>query len=181
MTAEAPKSCHLQLGLSVLSGQLADLLIGVSNARGPHYSCRARRCWRISLSLSQDADAAPPPAKLRSAAHLPFHHSQPFTPDLFLQRCYFKPHVERCQRVPVSVPSSLCVPMRQMLISRSRARSCRFSRSLLLTEAVCVFVAVRLCLLAFLCAGIALPLYSYIDAAVCSSLVLSVSLLFTDC
>lgn len=61
------------------------------------------------------------------------------------------------------------------------ARSCRFSRSLLLTEALCVFVAVRLCLLAFLCVGGALPLYSYIDAAVCSSLVLSVSLLFTDC
>lgn len=54
------------------------------------------------------------------------------------------------------------VPSRQMLISvLCLASCCWFSRSLLLTEALCVFVAVHLCmcacLLAFMCAVGVLP------------------------
>lgn len=44
----------------------------------------------------------------------------------------------------------------------------------------CVFLWPCACLLAFLCAGIALPLCSYTDAAVCSLLVLSLPLLLPD-
>lgn len=175
------KSCHLRLGFSLISSQLANLLIDVSNERGPHSSCRAiaqpEDTGEIVPFVSRQHRRSAASCKRPSAAHVPFHHSQPFTPDLFLQWCYFKPHVERCQRVPVSVPSSLCVPMRQMLISRP-GRAVVVSADLCCWLKPCVFLWPCACLLAFLCAGIALPLYSYIDAAVCSSLVLSVPLSF---
>lgn len=139
-----------------------------------------RRRWRISPFCFETTQTAPPPANSAQLRTFSFHHSQPFTPDLFLQRRYFKPHVERCQRVPVSVPSCLCVPMRQMLISRP-GRTVVVSADLYCWLKPCVFLWPCACLLAFLCAGIALPLYSHVDAAVCSLLVLSVPLLFTDC
>lgn len=157
----------------MISSQLADLLFDVSNERGAHYSCRAAEPPEDAgesvpfVSRQHRRNAAS--RKRRSAAHLPFHHSQPFTPDLFLQRCYFKPHVEHCQRVPVSLPSSLCVPMRQMLIS-GPGRAVVVSADLCCWLKPCVFLWPSACLLAFLCAGIAIRLYSYIDAAVCSSL-----------
>lgn len=183
-TVEPLKAVTCSSVLVVISSQLADLLIDVSNERGPHYSCRAEAhpedAGESVPFVSRQHRCSTASRKRRSAAHLPFHHSQPFTPDLFLQRCYFKPHVEPCQRVLVSVPSSLCVPMRQMLISRP-GRAVVVSADLSCWLKPCVFLWLCACLLAFLCAGIALPLYSYIDAAVCISLVLSVPLLFTDC
>lgn len=128
----------------MISSQLAHLLIDVLNERGAPYSCRAVAhpgdAGESVPFVSRQHRRSAASRERRSAAHLPFHHSQPFTLDLFLQPCYFQPHVERCQRVPVSLSSSLSVPMRQMLISCS----CRFSRSVLLTEALCVFVALRL-------------------------------------
>lgn len=126
----------------------------------------ARTRWRITPYCV--TDAAPPPTNGVQWYTFLFILPSLLPTDLFLQKCYFKPHVERCQRVPVSVPSSLCVPMRQMLIS-CPGHTVVVSADLSCWLKPCVFLWPCVCLLAFLCAGIALPLYSYIGLlfAVC--------------
>lgn len=159
--------------LERFSCQLPDLLIYVQNGREYFLSLQHTQKTLESQSLlSQDnTDAAPPPRKRHSAAHLPFHHSQPFTLCFIFTATLFQASrraLSTCAGLRAVIP--LCSDASDAYLW-SRARSCRFSRSLLLTEALCVHA------LAFLCAGVERPLYSYIDAAVCSSLVLSVSLL----
>lgn len=96
----------------MISCQLAHLLIDVEMGEELVIPAGPSKTLENQSLFSQDASR-----KRRSAVHLPFHHSQPFTAVFFLQRRYFKPRVERRQRAPLPVPSSLCVPMRQMLIS----------------------------------------------------------------
>lgn len=163
--------------LELFSCQLPDLLVWQfkQNVREFFLSPQHTQKTLESQSLlSQDnTDAAPPPA--HSAAHLPFHHSQPFALCFIFTATLFQASrraLSTCAGLRAVIP--LCSDASDAYLW-SRARSCRFSRSLLLTEALCVHA------LAFLCAGVELPLYSYIDAAVCSSLVLSVSLLLIHC
>lgn len=128
------------------SSVFSQLIIDVSNEREAHYSCRAvvhpedagesvpfvwRQCRHSAASR-----------KRHSTAHLSFSSVPAFYPWFIFTAMLFQ-----ATRRALSTGAGrravmpLCSDVSDAYLS-SRAHSCRFSRSLLLTEASCVFVAV---------------------------------------